>query len=55
MRSSRKPSNHSNRIFQKKIEHEYSKIFEGFIRNLKEPATKEVFKKSNDYNSLLKI
>jgi predicted CoA-substrate-specific enzyme activase len=35
--------------FQKKIEHRYARIFEGFLRHLHEPTTKEILRKAAPY------
>lgn len=37
------------RYFQKRIEHKYSHYFEGFLKTLHEPDTKEVLKKAAPY------
>ncbi len=37
------------RVFQKRIEHRYSGRFKGFLKTLKEPETKEIFKKAAPY------
>ncbi len=36
-------------FFQKKIEHEFSKPFKGFLGTLKEPSTKEIIKNASPY------
>ncbi|MCL5023807.1 MAG: acyl-CoA dehydratase activase [Nitrospirae bacterium] len=36
-------------FFQKRIEHRFSKYFEGFLRTLREPETKEILKKASPY------
>jgi predicted nucleotide-binding protein (sugar kinase/HSP70/actin superfamily) len=37
------------RYFQTKVEHRYAHIFEGFLRNLHEPTTSEVFRLAKPY------
>jgi len=37
------------RFFQKRIEHRFAKYFEGFLKTLKEPETKEILKKASPY------
>ena len=37
------------RFFQKKIEHEFSKPFKGYLKTLKEPSTKEIIKNASPY------
>jgi len=37
------------RIFQKRIEHRYAERFKGFLKTLKEPETKDIFKKASPY------
>jgi predicted CoA-substrate-specific enzyme activase len=39
----------TTRFFQKKIEHEFSQHFKGFLKTLKEPATKELLKNASVY------
>jgi predicted nucleotide-binding protein (sugar kinase/HSP70/actin superfamily) len=36
-------------FFQKRIEHRLSRYFKGFLRTLKEPATKDILKKASPY------
>ncbi len=37
------------RFFQKRIEHRFAKYFEGLLKTLKEPETKEIIKKASPY------
>jgi predicted CoA-substrate-specific enzyme activase len=37
------------KFFQKKIEHRFAKYFEGFLRTLREPVTKEILEKASPY------
>lgn len=37
------------KFFQKRIEHRYSHYFEGFLKTLKEPSTKEILTKASPY------
>ena len=37
------------KFFQKRIEHRFAKYFEGFLKTLKEPETKEILKKASPY------
>ncbi|MBI4684994.1 MAG: CoA protein activase [Nitrospirae bacterium] len=37
------------RIFKKKIEHQYSGYFKGFLRTLEEPETKKIFRNASPY------
>ncbi len=37
------------RFYQKRVEHRYARHFEGFLKTLKEPDTKEILKKASPY------
>ena len=37
------------KYYQKKVEHQYGRIFEGFLRTLHEPTIKETFKRAAPY------
>ncbi len=37
------------KFFQKRIEHRFAKYFEGFLKTLKEPETKEILEKASPY------
>lgn len=37
------------KYFQKKIEHRFARYFEGFLKTLKEPDTKQILKKASPY------
>jgi predicted nucleotide-binding protein (sugar kinase/HSP70/actin superfamily) len=37
------------RYYQKRIEHKYGHYFEGFLRTLREPSTRQILKKANRY------
>jgi predicted nucleotide-binding protein (sugar kinase/HSP70/actin superfamily) len=37
------------KFFQKRIEHRYARYFEGYLRTLREPTTKDILKKASPY------